>query len=497
MKTLLVFQIFVSAAFGWRVFHLGKFWGPKTPVQPASSFPDLWFDQKLDHFDPTNSETWKQRYFVNDNYYEKGGPVFLMIGGEGKADPIWMEQGMWVEYAKQFKALCFQVEHRFYGKSHPTKDMSVKNLVYLSSEQALADLSFFIRSMNKKYSLSKRVQWVTFGGSYPGSLSAWMRLKYPHLVHAAVSASGPLLAVADFSEYMRVVRDSLATHSEECVTSVQEANRQLDILLRHRIGQQKVDKLFNLCDTVVDVSKNDISNLYENLAGNFAGVVQYNKDNRLFEGAKDANITIDVVCDVMTNSSIGSAITRYAAVNDLLLKTYEQKCLDYKYDNMIKGYQNVSWDSSTAAGGRQWMYQTCTEFGFYQTSTQPTQPFGNQFPLDFFIQQCSDIYGPRYNKELLSSGILRTNVMYGALQVEVNRVVFVHGSIDPWHALGITKSDNNDAPAIYINGTAHCANMYPESSADPPQLTAARHSITGLLAQWLQPSSRSVRFRPM
>jgi hypothetical protein len=44
-----------------------------------------------------------------------------MIGGEGKADPIWMEQRMWVEYAKHFKALCFQLEHRFYGKSHSTK----------------------------------------------------------------------------------------------------------------------------------------------------------------------------------------------------------------------------------------------------------------------------------------------------------------------------------------------------------------------------------------
>jgi len=42
--------------------------------------------------------------------------------------------------------------------------------------------------------------------------------------------------------------------------------------------------------------------------------------------------------------------------------------------------------------------------------------------------------------------------MYGAMRLEVSRVVFIHGSIDPWHALGITKSDNNDAPAIYING---------------------------------------------
>ena len=34
-----------------------------------------------------------QRYFVNDSFYEPGGPVFLMIGGEGTASPIWMVEG--------------------------------------------------------------------------------------------------------------------------------------------------------------------------------------------------------------------------------------------------------------------------------------------------------------------------------------------------------------------------------------------------------------------
>ena len=34
-----------------------------------------------------------QRYFVNDSFYEEGGPAFLMIGGEGTASPRWMVQG--------------------------------------------------------------------------------------------------------------------------------------------------------------------------------------------------------------------------------------------------------------------------------------------------------------------------------------------------------------------------------------------------------------------
>ena len=60
-----------------------------------------------------------------------------MIGGEGPANPIWMSHGAWIDYAQEHNAICFQLEHRFYGESHPTKDLSVKNLVYLTSTQGM------------------------------------------------------------------------------------------------------------------------------------------------------------------------------------------------------------------------------------------------------------------------------------------------------------------------------------------------------------------------
>lgn len=41
------------------------------------------------------------------------------------------------------------------------------------------------------------------------------------------------------------------------------------------------------------------------------------------------------------------------------------------------------------------MYQTCTEFGFFQTSTARPNLFSETFPVDFFIQQCVDVFGPR------------------------------------------------------------------------------------------------------
>jgi len=411
-----------------------------------------------------------------------------MIGGEGEASAKWMTQGAWIDYAKQFGALCFQLEHRYYGKSHPTKDLSTKNLQYLSSQQALADLGTFITAMNDLYSLPSDVKWIAFGGSYPGSLAAWLRLKYPHLVHGAMSASGPLLAKVDFYDYFRVVDDSLSTFSDECVEAVKEGTSEIDLLLKHMIGQRNINKKFRLCDPIEGAIGNpdDIANLYETLSGNFAGVVQYNKDNRIGSNVKAANITIDVLCNIMTNQKLGPPIDRLAAVNNLILNAYDQKCVDYKYGKMIDENRNTSWTSEVAEGGRQWTYQTCTEFGFFQTSSYTPQVFGQDFPVQFFIQQCVDIFGPKYNASFVYNAADRTNTVYGALDIEVTNVVFVHGSIDPWHALGITKTVNQGAPAIYIKGTAHCANMYPKSDKDLPQLKAAREQIAQHIDSWIR-----------
>jgi hypothetical protein len=58
----------------------------------------------------------------------------------------------------------------------------------------------------------------------------------------------------------------------------------------------------------------------------------------------------------------------------------------------------------------------------------------------------------RYDAKQVMRGVRRTNTLYGALQIQATRVVFIHGSIDPWHALGITRTVKQESPAIYIRG---------------------------------------------
>lgn len=77
------------------------------------------------------------------------------------------------------------------------RDLSTDNLRFLSSRQALADLAHFRTMIAEARGLTNR-KWVAFGGSYPGSLAAWFRLKYPHLVHASVATSAPVYATVNF-----------------------------------------------------------------------------------------------------------------------------------------------------------------------------------------------------------------------------------------------------------------------------------------------------------
>ena len=54
--------------------------------------------------------------------------------------------------------------------------------------------------------------------------------------------------------------------------------------------------------------------------------------------------------------------------------------------------------------------------------------------------------------KLLQDGVKRTNILYGGKDIKGSRIVFVNGSIDPWHRLGITSSKNPQLPAVFIQG---------------------------------------------
>lgn len=469
---LLLLPLLCGLATGMRGVHKKLF---KEPISLAEEpdFEEQWYNQSLDHFNMFDDALWRQRYWSNMEYHEAGGPSLIMIGGEAAANPKWMNSGVWYSIAKETKAAMFLLEHRFYGKSMPTDDMKASNMRYLSSRQGLEDLATFITAMNSKHNLTG--PWVSFGGSYPGSLSAWLRLKYPHLISGAVSSSGPLFAKLDYFEYLGIVQDSLATTGPGCIEPIKEAIEDLEAKLNESMQWPQLSTNFKTCKGINGNNLDDVKSFIELLVDNLAGIVQYNGRTPF---------DINSVCDIMRNESLGTPLDRFAAVNSVSLANDGEECLDHEFSSFLSQLTNTTFNSN-GVGWRQWTWQTCTEFGWYQTSNQ-SMVFGRMLDLDFFKSWCRKAFSEvEWSDADFDEFMMNSNTEYGGFTPNVKNVVFVHGSVDPWHPMGVLEDLNDNAPALFINGTSHCADMYDDKPGDSQDLLDAKDRVRDLVKTWL------------
>ncbi|XP_061454036.1 thymus-specific serine protease [Rhineura floridana] len=434
--------------------------------------------QPLDHFNREDPRTYNQRFWINEQFWQRpSGPIFLFIGGESSLSSLDVLSGHHVELAEMYGALLVALEHRFYGASINPDGLQDHNLQFLSSQQALSDLATFNHFVTQKFSLTSNNTWICFGGSYPGSLSAWFRLKFPHLVFAAVASSAPVKAQLDFTGYLMVVAASLSNPvvggSKECLEAVAEAFAAVDNLVRAG-NLTELAKDFHSCWDLEGVD--DCAELVSNLADIFMAAVQYN--NEYLKWSTVANF-----CDIMTNHRTGSAYQRLIVANNVFLDGMKETCTMNCHSKALEELRNAS-ISPSGVGLRQWFFQTCTEFGYYQTCDNPACSFSHLMNLTFQVEVCQEVFN--ISSHAVQEAVSFTNDYYGADHPKASRVLFVNGDIDPWHALSVLKNQSSSELAILINGTAHCADMSSSSSTDPLPLVHAKEQIASQIGEWLK-----------
>ena len=221
-----------------------------------------------------DDRTWVQRYFVQDNVWAgDGAPIFLALGGESPSSDTMVTGRAMTMYATKHKALQVGIEHRYYGESQPFEQLTTENLKWLSSQQALADAAALIKYIKKAYN-APNSPVITFGCSYSGALSAFFRLKYPHITLGSVASSAPVEAMLDFHQYLEVVDKSLTYFSgAECSATIASATQTIQQKLTSASGRSELAAKFKVCDALeADL---DISTFMQNLMGNWQGLVQY------------------------------------------------------------------------------------------------------------------------------------------------------------------------------------------------------------------------------
>ncbi|CAG2100983.1 unnamed protein product [Medioppia subpectinata] len=403
---------------------------------------------------------------MDDTYHKTGGPVFLMIGGEGAGDATLSPFLFMLEMAEKYGALAVTLEHRYYGNSMPTPDLTVENMKYLSSEMALKDTEQFALYLTKKLSLEGS-KWVAFGGSYAGALAAWFREKYPNIAVGAIASSAPVEAVVDNTGYLGVMSERLGKKCSDNIRYSLNASLEIENLLKTPEGVSKLRKLFNICDTFDGKNKQNNWYFAEGLFLGFAVTFQYFNDG------------IDGIIETMNDPSGGTPLERLAGGRD----PHPGPCHNVTYDDLIGPLKRTTIDYN---GSRQWAYQTCTEFGYYQTSDLPNSPFANLIPIEYYTQQCTDIFGPEFTAQSIQKGVDRTNANYGGLKPNVTNVVFPNGSDDPWHALSVLKDLNNSTKAVMIDDYTHCQDMFGSKPSDTQSLKNAHKLIEQQIGEYLK-----------
>lgn len=278
---------------------------------------------------------------------------------------------------------------------------------------------------------------------------------------------------------MDVVAQSLIYYGgQNCYNAVETAANTVADMYSQGInstGWNQLNTDFKTCSNMQ--SEKDLQILLSDLMGNFQGTIQYNNEHKGTLNATD-------ICTMMTDSN-NSPYDNFVKVAAAYREQSGLECEDASWDDMLTWLTPIKKDPTNA--GRPWTFQTCNEFGYFQTTNSLLQPFHSwkTLNLDFYMEMCSAGFDGW--KSFPQTDFM--NQVYGSRNIDATNIVFSAGTIDPWHALGVTNFTTSlpqltEYP-VYILGTAHCNDLYAPANSDPMSLTIAREVITEHVAKWL------------
>lgn len=176
---------------------------------------------------------------------------------------------------------------------------------------------------------------------------------------------------------------------------------------------------------------------------------------------------------------------QYAASQRRVKSSYHvgDDCMPVDYDAMLKEITKTEVDH---VGWRSWLYQTCSEFGFYQTCRDDC-PFASHFhQIDLDLEICEKVF----NITDVYDNVQATLDRYGGLDIahtDTSRVLSINGNVDPWSMLALNKADETKycLPVKEVDGASHHFWTHPVKDTDAPEIVKAREYIYSVVAEWI------------
>ncbi|KAJ4363900.1 hypothetical protein N0V83_009352 [Neocucurbitaria cava] len=498
--------------------HRSLFKRADDDVDPTLLYPERNISVPVDFFhnetryEPHSNESFNLRYWFDATYYKPGGPVFVLLGGEtdGGDRLPYLQKGIVHQVIKATNGLGVILEHRYYGKSFPVPDLTTKNLRFLSTEQALAEIDYFAR--NVKFEgidsdlTAPNTPWVVYGGSYAGAQAAFLRVVYPETFWGTIASSGVTVAIYDYWQYFEPIR---IFGPPDCIKATQLLIDVIDKILLNDTNADKIQPLkdvFGLGDVTDDRDfANQFTSIYGWQSTNWDPEVNspsfFNYCNNITSSEPSAENLRPAVADLVSAAGYESdmsveniTLNAISWINTTALPGWRSSNASQDtYFTTLNATALQSYTDLSSYGAVSWSYQVCSEWGFIQTGNTPPDIMpliSRALTLDyltFFCRAQFNISTPpetwRINK-------------YGNYTVDYPRLATIGGNADPWRPATPLwypehKQSSTEQPWLLISHAVHhweengLFENETTATLPPPQIVYAQQFIKNFVVDWV------------
>ena len=447
---------------------------PFDPLPTSANCTAYSIMQDVDHFSYGQTERqFSQRYFVYEKFLTHGGPIFLYTGNEADITLFVNNTGFMWELGQSMGALLVFAEHRGYGQS-VTPIRSVN--------QVLSDFAHLIVHLYQQFRLPQSTPTITFGASYGGMLSGWMRTKYPHLVEGALASSAPVFhmfgtmpapdGAAFATAVTRVAGLSCAARLRRVLQTINKLTSSDPKYVKRKLG---------LCETPA----RDEINLWANQPWGFLAMGNYPFPNNyipMTAGVGSNSLPANPLtnaCGVLTRSSDTS--------DDALLNSFRES-VQIWYNNT--GNRQCFPIDTDRAGDNQFLYLRCADLGGPYTQGTNQDAFAPPMsigPMDL-NHICKKNLGhfAKIGEGAVEFGSTKLDTVAG-----MSNIIWSNGELDPWKEYGVAcGKDGMRCPSSVISpvvtGGAHSSDLLFSHPLDSEDLTNVRRLESAHISSWIE-----------
>ena len=260
--------------------------------------------------------------------------------------------------------------------------------------------------------------------------------------------------------------------SDKCLAVIVDGHKQIGEKLNTVEGRRELETTFNFCKPgTLEDPKNR-----EQFAGD--GVVYFPVQSN-DPSCTSSFCNIDKICTFLVDPAV--AVSPMQRLADLASEM-SPACTSVSYDNMM-----AFWVSPQNPD-RSWLYQTCSEWGFYQTCDEGSKcPYTQGLhSLSVDLDICDKAFS--ISPAQVNQNIENANTRYGGSKnFQATRVMFPNGQVDPWKAGGVLVSPPGsvEEPVLMVAGASHHFWTHPSLPTDSVEVNAARQAIWSQIDNWL------------